>query len=344
MRKIVYMILLSLILIGCNSENTYYEPSAKEQVVFINGGSIDDYVSYLLLTTMDEIELKGVVVINADTIADTAMQVQFKTKKYIKDETKVGLSSARGWNAFPWNYRKDVIKMSEMEILKEIDDDQKPPYSSGDELLYNILSSALLNESPVTILATAPVTSITDILKKYPELKNAIKQIVWMGGAIYAAGNLDKNTIPKEIANPKAEWNIFWDPEGSSWLLKNTTFPIVLFPLDVTNQAKVTAELKERLSTQALYYRYSKFVYDSYSLVDDEPFFEMWNSVTTAYIARADLFSAPVSMELNITTDGYEQGTIFQNPGGRHVSVILNLDDKEGFYTYVLNQFERDYR
>jgi len=33
----------------------------KHPVVFIHGGAIDDYVSYLLLTTVDKAELRGVI-------------------------------------------------------------------------------------------------------------------------------------------------------------------------------------------------------------------------------------------------------------------------------------------
>ena len=39
-----------------------------------------------------------------------------------------------------------------------------------------------------------------------------IDRLIWMAGAINVAGNLDPDTLPPGVANPYAEWNVFWDP------------------------------------------------------------------------------------------------------------------------------------
>lgn len=321
------------------------EHEGGEPVVFVQGGAIDDAVSYLLLTTMDNIDLRGVIVTNADTIADHAMQVQWKSMSHIEDtELPIGLSGARGWNSFPWLYRSDAIRQYNAKVYQDIEDNPDwPPYPSGDSLLHDLLFEAVAEDSPVTLLITSPPTALSDLLREHPELEAGIARLIWMGGAINVGGNLDPNTIPAEVANLQAEWNAFWDPEGVDWLFQNTTFPIILFPLDVTDQVPITKEFMEKIEQQAASYRYSELVHQSYALVSDEPFYEMWNSVTTAYVAHPKFFDDPETVNLVIETEGYEQGTINESATGRQVEVVFNLADKDAFYDYVLEQFKRSY-
>jgi hypothetical protein len=47
-------------------------------------------------------------------------------------------------------------------------------------------------------------------------------------------------------------------------------------------------------------------------------------------------------MHLAIETQGFDQGTIRRQSGGRRVDVVLGLAQKDAFYEYVLEQFRRD--
>jgi purine nucleosidase len=294
---------------------------------------------------MDDIDLRGVIATNTDTIDRYAMQIQWKIMNIIHDEElQIGLSSARGWNPFPWLYRADAIRQYNIEAFGDIEDNQDwPPYPSGDSLLYYILSEAVETEIPITLLVTSPLTTLSDLLREHPELDKGINRLIWMGGAINVDGNLDSNTIPAEVANPQAEWNAFWDPYAVDWLFQNTSFPIILFPLDVTDQAPISKELMKNLKDQAPDHRYSDLVYQSYMLTSDEPFFEMWNTLTTSYVAHPEFFDDLETMKLEIVIEGYDQGAIRQSAGGRQVEVVLNIADKDVFYDYVLEQFRRSY-
>lgn len=320
-------------------------PDMASPIVFVQGGTIDDIVAYLLLTTMEDVNLLGVIVTNTDTIADYAMQIQWKSASYIEDiDLPIGLSGARGWNSFPWRYRGDAIRQYNTEAYRNLEDNPDwPPYPSGDTLLYDLLSEAAERNAPVTLLITCPLTTLSDLLREHPQLEKGIARLIWMGGAINVDGNLDPNTIPAEVANPKAEWNAFWDPKSVDWIFRNTTFPIILFPLDVTDQVPITEEFLKTIERQAASYKYSDLVDQSYALVGDEPFFEMWNTVTSAYVAHPEFFTNPQTMRLVIETEGYEQGTISESAGGRQVEVVLNLADKDAFYDYVLERFRRSY-
>ncbi len=348
------IILLAALAIGIDGAAQAAEPGPdatpsaparkKEPVFFMSGGTIDDFVVSIMLSAMPNIRFAGLQISNSDTIYRFAMQDQWKVFEYIgQPNIRFGLSDARGFNAFPWQYRNDSYLVSQSSALSSIADRAGwPPFPSGDRLLKMALRKALLTHRPVTVLATAPLTPLANILKANPELKPAIKKLIWMGGAINVAGNLDPNTVPASIANSKAEWNAFWDPYAVDWLFRHTRFPIVVFPLDVTDQAKLDPGFVASLAQEAPAFRYAALADSIYGLVKGQPYFEMWNTLTSAYLARPDLFSAPVSMRLAIETEGFWQGAIGQSGSGREVDVVLNLNDPAGFYAYVLDLLKRN--
>ena len=72
-----------------------------------------------------------------------------------------------------------------------------------------------------------------------------------MGGAINVLGNLENPlAIPKEVANNKGEWNVFWDPNSTKWIFENISFPIIELSLSITDKAEITNNLLRKLNNQ----------------------------------------------------------------------------------------------
>jgi len=298
----------------------------------------------VLLTTMP-FNLLGVVIVNADCIDTAAMQADWKINSYINQQSmKVGLSRTRGWNPFPWPYREDCIKEGKIPALADIPDNPDwPPYPDGDAMLEEMLDCC---EPGAAVLITCPFTPLSDILKRRPELEKKIGQIIWMGGAIGVKGNLDPTTVPTPPWNPCAEWNAFWDPSSVDWIFRNTTCPIIEFPLDITNQAAITKEFMAKLDAQSQAgMTYSTLAYQSYELVDKESFYDMWDVVTTCWLVndQYNFFEPPTTMNLSIDVElNATQGCIKESEGGREVQVLLNFASDGGqqrFYDYVASQF-----
>jgi len=81
----------------------------------------------------------------------------------------------------------------------------------------------------VTILAIGPMTNIALALRLKPGIETKIKQIVFMGGNLKAAGN----------ASPWAEFNFWFDPEAARMVLRSRIPKKVMFALDVCNTAPI---------------------------------------------------------------------------------------------------------
>ncbi|MFC4348609.1 nucleoside hydrolase [Kordiimonas lipolytica] len=309
-----------------------------KRVVLVHDAAIDEYMSTILLTTMEGVSLDGIVIVNADCIYGPAMDAAWKIQQYIgRTDIPLSLSGARGFNPFPWPYRADCIKQGEVAALAPYGPHPDwPPYPDGDAWLEQYLDSV---PEPVILLCLCPATPIAELLKRRPELEAKIDHMIWMAGAVDVAGNLDPDTLP--IANPYAEWNVFWDPDAGQWLLANTKFKITVFPLDVTDTVPVAKEFMAQLLVQGKVYRYSDLALQSYALVSDEPFYDMWDMVTTCYISRPDLFDEPQKMHIEIVTSGDKEGAMIPNKAMREVDVIMKIKDTDAYYQYVLDQFAR---
>ncbi|WP_223787377.1 nucleoside hydrolase [Marinicella meishanensis] len=314
-----------------------------EKILFNHDAAIDEFMAAVLLTTMADKTFLGSVIMNADCIDRYAMQAQYKIQQYIgQSQYPLTLSGARQWNPFPWVYREDCIKEGQIEVLSDLPDNpQWPPFPDGDAFMTEVLQQALAAGETITLLVNCPMTTLHNVLQAKPDLAGAIERLIWMGGAIDVPGNLDPNTIPPQMANKRAEWNAFCDPFAVDWVFNNTTFPIYMFPLDVTDQAAITDEFMTQLKIQAPEFAYSKLAYQSYELVAAESFYDMWDVVTTCFIPHPEFFATPEVMNLSIVTDGFMQGTIETTAGGRPVNVLLNLVQKQAFYQFVLQQFRR---
>ncbi|MBZ0099228.1 MAG: nucleoside hydrolase [Taibaiella sp.] len=316
----------------------------RTPVIFNHSAAIDDFVATAVLLTMPNIDLKGIVVTNADCIPDPAMDTSWRVSQFFGIENiPLTLSDARGWNSFPWEYRADCVNMGTIDILKPYSSNPLwPPYPSGEAMVTDLLVQAINAKDPATILCTGPITTITNIVANNPVLLDGINEIIWMGGAIDVPGNLDPKTIPPQIANKHAEWNAYWDPSAVSVMFRLFEKERV-FPLDITDQAKITPEFKAQLKAQ-MEYPYSAFVYQAYELVKDQPFYEMWNTCATVFLSgRTDIYEAPELTPLEIVLSGFEQGWIRRtdNPMAHEQFVYHNFSNSDNFYNYVLEQLKR---
>ncbi|MFC9428088.1 nucleoside hydrolase [Streptomyces sp. NPDC056987] len=88
----------------------------------------------------------------------------------------------------------------------------------------------------LTLIATAPLTNVAALLHAHPEAAPAIKEIVVMGGAAFAPGNV----------TPSAEFNFFADPEAARFVTE-AGVPLRIVGLDVTRAALTTRSDIDRL-------------------------------------------------------------------------------------------------
>jgi inosine-uridine nucleoside N-ribohydrolase len=89
----------------------------------------------------------------------------------------------------------------------------------------------------VTLLAIGPLTNVALAMREDPTIVPLIKQIVIMGGQIYAPGN---------AYNDAGEFNWWFDPEAAQVVLR-AQVPRLIIPLDVTNTVTLPQAVYDRI-------------------------------------------------------------------------------------------------
>ena len=307
---------------------------SKKLVLMDHDGAIDDFLSSILLMTMPEVELLGIVVTPADCYIDAAVSVSRKILNFMgKSHIPVAKSTVRGINPFPPEFRRDCTIIDHFPLINESPHISTPLASvSGQKFIVEQLKAA--SES-VTLMVTGPLTTVAEAIAHSPEIVDRIAEIVWMGGALNVAGNVQKVFALEHDGT--AEWNVFWDAIAAKQIW-DTDIPITLCPLDLTNGVPVTSKFIRQLTKQRQH-PVSDLVGLCYSLAIPQDFY-CWDILATAYLARPELYRVE-EKETDIITTGASQGRTVLKSGARKIKVMTEVDKKQ-FYSYLLQQFAFD--
>ncbi len=303
----------------------------KKLVLMDHDGAIDDFLAMILMLTMSEVEPIGIVVTPADCYPKAAVSVTRKILDLMdKSQIPVAESIVRGINPFPPDFRRDCKIIDNFPILNERDNITAPlAKATGTEFIVTSLHKSSI---PVTLMVTGPLTTVAEAIASHPDIINKISEIVWMGGALEVSGNVEKVFALEHDGT--AEWNVYWDAITAKQIW-DTSIPITLCPLDITNSVPVTAEFISKLAKQRKY-PLSDLAGMCYALAIPQTYY-CWDILATAYLARPQFYRV-VEQETDIITTGMSQGRTIIKPGGKKIRVMKEID-KESFYRYLLQQF-----
>ncbi|MDC7127159.1 MAG: nucleoside hydrolase [Spirochaetales bacterium] len=112
----------------------------------------------------------------------------------------------------------------------------EPAFEPVDEPSWELCRRLILeSKTPVTMVATGPLTNLGILFTKYPEVKDNIERISIMGGGI-DHGNW----------TTAAEFNILVDPEAAD-IVFTSGIPVIMSGLDVTEKALIKKEEVEEI-------------------------------------------------------------------------------------------------
>src|SRR5437868_10795927 len=209
--------------------------------------SSDDITAAIFLATQPNIKIVGITVAatgeahgqqGAENMADL-----FEVMG--KENIPVAYGNENSYDSLGTPFPDDLRKLIDgILVTKNIPKkpDRKFPLSAVE-----LLAKVLQENEKVSILATGPLTNIAQLIQTHSGLLPKIEKIFIMGGAIIAKGNI--KALLKDSENTEAEWNIFADPKAAD-IVFASKLPIVLVPLDATNQVPMTEKFYYSLSTK----------------------------------------------------------------------------------------------
>jgi purine nucleosidase/pyrimidine-specific ribonucleoside hydrolase len=205
--------------------------ATKETVPIIwdDDGSIDGVTALLYLLQHPSYEVK------AATISPGIAHPDIFARKLARFFTLLGIEGIpiaagrdrplSGNNAFPdeWRLASDEFWGLDLPEQGESIDDR-----TAAELIVDVINGA---EQPVTVFVSGPLTNLAEAFRADPTIKEGIRVVEVMGGAVNVGGNVrlaDGSFLP-------AEWNIYIDPSAAGEVLASGV-DIRLTPLDSTDR------------------------------------------------------------------------------------------------------------
>ena len=177
---------------------------------------------------------------------------------------------------------------------------QDPTMPLQDQHAVDFIIETLRHEpsGTVTLCPIGPLTNIATAFERAPDIIDRVQEIVLMGGAYFAVGNI----------TPTAEFNIYVDPDAAK-IVFGAGVPLVMMPLDVTHQALTT---KPRIAAfRAMGTRVGDMVAawtDFFERFDMEKYGSegapLHDPCTIAYLIQPDLFAGRhINVEIETTSD-----------------------------------------
>ena len=296
---------------------------------FDNDANTDDLMAFVLLWAGLGSRLTSVT-INDGCSHLNAAQIAFQKifQRFGISSIRLGVGQKTILHPFPneWKIFSDEIRnLPCLQGLKEPLIQDIPP------------AVEVLREStrvgPVRIVATGPLTNIAQWIEECPENVANVHSLVIMGGALNVAGNV----AVSDNSDGSAEWNFFADPHAAQAVL-SSSIPIVLVPLDVTNDFPVTDEaiaiLGNLKSVKGI------FAFQLWNLVYRKFRYCLWDGVA-ALIALDESLAQKEEHRLVVVTDGNAQGRLQKSPDGKACSVVKSVD-RERLIEYMAALLKKD--
>ena len=172
------------------------------------------------------------------------------------------------------------------------------PLQDGHAVDFLIETLRAQEADSVTLCPLGPLTNIAMAFQKAPDIVKRVQEIVLMGGAYFAVGNI----------TPTAEFNIYVDPQAADIVFKSGV-PITVVPLDVTHKALVTKPRNAAFRALAtpvgeavakmtdFFERFDREKYGSLGAPLHDP-------CVTAFLIQPDLFTGRhINVEIETTSD-----------------------------------------
>ncbi len=299
-------------------------PSGGRQVVIDSDMAADDWMAILYLLNRRDVQVKAI------TVSGTGeAHCEPGVRNVLGLLALAGYSSIpvacgrttplQGNHAFPDAWRQGVDSLFGLSL-------PGTDVAAGASNAVDVLTAAI-QSSPqrIDVLTLGPLTTLAEVVQKTPALLNNLGTVYVMGGAVDVPGNVKSSG--SGIDNDAAEWNIYIDPHAANVLLRSGA-PVMLVPLDATNDVPVTEEFYNRVKGDHAAPE-ANFVYDLYTA--NNWFYQsgtlyFWDQSTAAVLTDESLATFDYRTLCVVEDEGRTSGQTRTSAGCPQVRVASSLD------------------
>lgn len=319
------------------------QPAAQREFIIDTDVGVDDALAIAYILHRPEITVKAITIeSNGNAHCEPAYANLFnllKLHRKINIPIACGRSASfPGGHQFPDATRKYYDNFMDNLLPKSNTIKQN---LGAQDLLMKTLHSA---RQPIDILALGPLTTIAETLDKYPELKNKIRMIYLMAGAISVPGNI--LDVDPTQSNKAAEWNIYFDPYAAKKIFESHV-PITLVPLDVTNQANIDLEFYNKIDQRKNDTSVATFIFklldgNKQMILDNKWYF--WDPMAAVISSDESIVTIKtLPLSVIVKPESLSGKTIIDKKQGNSIRVCLGINSKK-FKEMLLNTWMRKNR
>ena len=293
-------------------------------VIIDTDPGIDDAVALLLAAASQELDILGVTAVAGNVTIDHAVSNSHRILTLAGSKVPVHQGCSRP-------IIKHLVTADDVhgsEGLGQTWPEVSYQLSETHGVDFIIKQASLHHNKPLTLCMLGPLTNLALALIKEPSIKKGIRQVVLMGGALNAGGNI----------TPHAEFNFHIDPHAAFVVLESG-LPVVMSPLDVTQKASITRswldDLKKQKSSAC------NVVYDMLDFYRSGAGGGLHDPCVIAWLLSPELFktrNCEVQVEIR-DKDREGQSIVHWNDNGR-IKAMMDVD-REGFFDLLLDRLKR---
>lgn len=225
------------------------------------GDDIDDAFALALAIKSPELEIVGVCIENAidgrEKIALKLIHLESRDDIPVSKGLEVpGLKGKPPANQVSWSIDYDLTKPCELSAIDFI------------------ISKVKESPGEITLVIIGALTNVSAALKKEPEIKNTIKEIVMMGGPFYVGYGI------RIEQKPGSDYNLGCDPEAAKYIF-TSGIPITSVGLQVTAHLKLWKENRDKIKNANT--PLTNALWELYKLWGSENFLLWGSEVPTLY-------------------------------------------------------------
>lgn len=222
-----------------------------------------------------------------------------------------------GNNAFPEWMRQSADNFWNQPVPQT---NKVYPVQDAAQLMVDVLNRST---EPITVFISGPCTNLAEALRLDPGIKDHIKAVFIMGGALYRKGNL--TDLVADAENDLAEWNIYADAVAASEVFQSG-LEIYLVPLDGTNQVTVSHTDTASWRNGGKPAQFAADLYDQQITGVNRESFYYWDGMTAEILVNPALCQF-TNLSVNvITADGKKDGQTEVVMGEPNIYACLQPD------------------
>ena len=203
----------------------------KIPVIIDTDPGVDDCIALLLALSSEKLDVKAITTLGGNVALKYTSRNALNLCNYLGCNIKV----AKGADKPLFRELKTAEHVHGMDGLGYAKFEESPYFLYEKNAVETIYEEAIKNEGNPNLIAIGPLTNVASLLIVRPDVKDKIKRITIMGGAI-SGGNV----------TPEAEFNIYADPEAAK-IVFESGIPITMVGLDATEKTFVYKEEIEKI-------------------------------------------------------------------------------------------------